>query len=295
MWNPNLLSYEICSCHTKWCLIFLNTEKFHTSSSYTRNSQGGSFYVSPIFSILTAPFAFRHRSWFFFLFSPRVYISSVVVLLAVCASSSVACCLFKNWVWHFHGIWCLCDCIKRMCGLRQRWTGTNPAAALHWTAPCFPPTSADLGKCLQCSLKTCRLPHICCEWFPPPPVYSWLRTVKYNTFSDTLIFSYWEVVLFSYLKSWNGYAPLPPSPSSLRLFSHISQCKPTPALLVSSNWGKHYSRALYRQQFCWVIIVYVGCILGDWRISNKEFVTHFAEWTLWCPPCWILCLSSTSS
>lgn len=130
---------------------------------------------------------------------------------------------------------------------------------------------------------------------PPPPVYSWLRTVKYNTFSDTLIFSYWEVVLFSYLKSWNGYAPLPPSPSSLRLFSHISQCKPTPALLASSNWGKHYSRALYRQQFCWVIIVYVGCILGDWRISNKEFVTHFAEWTLWCPPCWILCLSSTSS
>lgn len=52
------------------------------------------------------------------------------------------------------------------------------------------------------------------------------------------------------------------------------------AVIEESIIQEHYSRALYRQQFCWVIIVYVSCILGDWCMSNKEFVTHFAEWAL---------------
>lgn len=76
-------------------------------------------------------------------------------LLLCCCLCFFLCagCLFKDWVWHSHGIWCLCDCIKQMCGLRQQWTGTNPAAALHRTAPCLPPTSADLGKMPPVQLK----------------------------------------------------------------------------------------------------------------------------------------------
>lgn len=108
-------------------------------------------------------------------------------------------CLFKDWVWHSHGIWCLCDCIKWMCGLRQQWTGTNPAAALHRTAPCVPPSSADLRKCLQCSLKTCHPSHMVWVFFFFL-IRSWLCPMKYNTFSDTLIFSYWEVLRYH---TWN--------------------------------------------------------------------------------------------
>lgn len=191
------------------------------------------------------------------------------------------------------------------------------ATAMNWHEPCFaldrsmPPSY--LGrfrrkkKCLQCSLKTCRPACICCEWFASPHtrthtplILLWLRPVKYNTFPDTLISFVLRSATFSsppYSKSGNGCTPLPclllPHPSSCSLT--ISQCKPTPALLASRNWGEHYSGALYRQQFCRVIIVYVGCILGDGCIPNEEFVTHFAEWTLWCPPRRILCFSSTSS
>lgn len=82
--------------------------------------------------------------------------SPVVVLFVLLLDAG---CLFKDWVWHSRGIWCLCVCIKCVCGLRQRWTDANPPATLHRTAPCFPPTSADLGKRLQCSLETCRPSH----------------------------------------------------------------------------------------------------------------------------------------
>lgn len=110
--------------------------------------------------------------------------------------------------------------------------------------------------------------------------------------------SCWGVLLFfSLLEIWEWLhsSALLASPASLFCSLTISQCKPTPALLVSRNWGEHYSEALYRQQFCRVIIVYVVCILGDGCIPNEEFVTHFAEWTLWCPPRQILCFRSTSS
>ncbi len=136
------------------------------------------------------------------------------------------------------------------------------------------------------------------EFFPL--LIHWLCPMKYNTFSDTLIFSYWEVLL-SHTSNLETVSLLlclllfHHSFCFVFVFFHISQCKPTPALLASSNWGEHYSRALYRQQFCWVIIVYVGCILGDCCRSNTEFVTHFAEWALWCRPCWIFYFSSTSS
>lgn len=115
-------------------------------------------------------FPSRHRSWFF---------HSVYRLLSCCCLCFFPCagCLFKDWVWHSHGIWCLCDCIKRMCGLRQQWTGTNPAAALHWTAPRFPPTSADLGKCLQCGLKTRHPSHMLRVICPPHPLMIMSREV----------------------------------------------------------------------------------------------------------------------
>ena len=129
-------------------------------------------------------------------------------------------CLFKDRVWHSHGIWCLCDCIKRMCGMWQRWTGTNPAAALHRAAPCSPPTSAELGKCLQCSLETCH-PSLTLQVFLFFYIHSWLCPMKSNTFSDSLIFSNWEVLLFTWnvkkvqLVMKEKEAGPPPSPSSL--------------------------------------------------------------------------------
>lgn len=44
--------------------------------------------------------------------------------------------------------------------------------------------------------------------------------------------------------------------------------------------GRIIPGALCRREFCRVIIVYVGRILGDGCIPNEQFVPHFAEWTL---------------
>lgn len=186
------------------------------------------------------------------------------------------------------------------------------ATALNWHEPCcslaldhsLPPSYLDtFRKMPPVQPKNPDPPptslHMCCNRLHTPHHrHHLLSTNDYSPLRITLwSFSYWKVLLCC---AWNSETVpflLPScSPSSPRLlFSLVTLCRPTPALLASSNGVEHYSRALYRQLFCWVIIVYVGCILGDWWISNKEFVTHFAEWALWCPPCWIFCFSSTSS
>lgn len=265
-----------------------NTDKSTWACFYTINSQRISFFYSAHrlphdFSICIS----TQTLIFFSLLYPLLLWGCLCFFL--CAG-----CLFKDWVWHSHGIWCLCDCIKRMCGLRQRWTGTNPAAALHRTAPRHPPTSADLGKCLQCSLKTCHPSHMLWVISLPSLIHPWLCPMKYNTFLNTLIFSHIEKCYFLLLEMVPLLFCLLPLHHSLCSFTSHNANQHLP-FWQSSNRAEHYSRALYRQQFCWVIIVYVGRILGDWCISNKEFVTHIAEWALWCPPCWIFCFSSTSS
>lgn len=147
----------------------VNTERSTQAVFIQLTHKGDLFFFSflSIFSILTTPFAFWHGSWF----SQSVYplLLWCCLCLLLCAS-----CLFKDWVWHSHGIWCLCDCIKRMCGLRQQWTGTNPAAALHWTAPCFTPTSAYFGRDLQTSLKTCHPSHMLQIFFPPSSTHDYV-------------------------------------------------------------------------------------------------------------------------
>lgn len=67
------------------------------------------------------------------------------------------------------------------------------------------------------------------------------------------------------------------SSSHFSILSYLAHFKPAPALLASSNWIQRYSRALCREhRFGHMTIVYVGCILGDWCISNKELQSgHF--------------------
>lgn len=171
--NLSILSHEIYICHI--------------SSFYTRRSQDWSFSIPPISS-----------TWQHHLHSDTgVDFSSVHCLLLCCCLCFYLCasCLFKDRVWHFHGIWCRCDFIKQMCGLRQRWTGTNPAAALHRTEPCFPPTSADLGKMPPVQLKNLMPPHRHTLAHTPHPLMLMSRELP-----DTLISSYWEALLFH---TWN--------------------------------------------------------------------------------------------
>lgn len=145
-WKTVLLSWSqspVMKSHTFMFDTFESREMQRIPLIDTTHERGRerSFYIPPILSIsATSAFPQRSRSLVFF---PTVYVYPL--LLCCCFRFFLrTCCLFKDRLWHFHGIWCLCDCIKRVCGLRQQWTGTNPAS--HWTAPCLPPTSADLGE-----------------------------------------------------------------------------------------------------------------------------------------------------
>ena len=267
-----------------WCC----RHRIHTSCPYSINSWGR-LHPAQLFHLDNSPLLILFVS----------FLSSVFVLQFVCLFPRDRC-LSKDRVWHSRGIWCLHDCIKRMCGLRQRWTGTNPAAAFALDRT-MPPSylGGFKKKCLQCSLKTCHPSHMLQVFFFFLPSPS--STHDYVPWSITHFRTLWSFHIersyfFAYLKSWNGSPPpppppLPPSPPSLLVFFHFpSQCKNQHLLFwVSCNWGERYSRAgaLYGQRFRLVILVYAGCILGDGCISNKEFVTHFAEWALWCPPCWM--------
>lgn len=178
-----------------WCRGWNTCQSCHIKSTYA----------------ISVLFIRRDHKIDLFLFHPFLQLDSTICILTqalisplyiLCCCASVlrfylcASCLFKDRVWHFHGIWCRCDFIKQMCGLRQRWTGTNPAAALHRTAPCFPPTSADLGKMPRVQLKNLMPPHRHTLAHSPHPLLLMSREVPH-----TLISPHWEALLFSYMKS----------------------------------------------------------------------------------------------
>lgn len=137
-WEKALLIWTVC--HKKPTAVIKLVLKY------------GKIHISPYSSLTTLIFPHAPHT---ICISTQRQIFPACCAAAGFASFSVLV-VSLNRVWHSHGIWCLCDCIKQVCGLRQRWTGRNPAAALHWTAPSLPPTTAHLGKCLRCSLKTCH-------------------------------------------------------------------------------------------------------------------------------------------
>lgn len=109
---------------------------------------GGSIFVfvRPIFSIWTTTFAFRHRSWFF---------QSVYILRccgAVCISSSVLVVSLKT-VFDIFMAFGVCAIVSSECVGCDSDELARTLLHLHRTAPCLPPTSADLGKMPPVQLK----------------------------------------------------------------------------------------------------------------------------------------------
>lgn len=141
----------------------------------------GDCFIFPVLSILTTPFAFRHR----------IFQSVYPLLFWNCLLFfHWAGCLFKDCVWHSHGIWCLCDCIKQMCGLRQRWTGTNPAAAFLPDCSMPPSYLGRFRKMPPVQLKNLPpLTYAASDPLPSPPLPS---THDYVPWSITHFQTLWS-------------------------------------------------------------------------------------------------------
>ena len=181
--------------------------------------------------------------WFY------LYFSVLGFCAAVCVSFPRDRCLSKDRVWHSRGIWCLRDCIKRMCGLRQRWTGTNPAAA--FALDCSMPPSYLGGfrkKCLQCSLKTCHPSHmlrvIFLFFFSLPSPSS---THDYVPWSITHFRTLWSfhIKRYTFSGTWNlGMVPLLLLLLPCLLLLHHSFCSSTSPRSAKTNTCPPSGRAV---------------------------------------------------
>lgn len=142
-----------------------------------------------------------------------------------------ASCLFREWLWHSHGIWCLCDCIKPTCGLLRRRTGTNLCCSF------VPDCAVPRSFCIPSkSFFQIELPASCWHGLlPSPPLFG-------NTLTHKCQMVYCRSCFLFCCHSANTWQE-----------TSIVQ------------------KTLYSQAFSPVIIVCVGCIQGDLCIYEGAY------------------------